>query len=194
MTDYVLEIHRCLTEAHAIPYYDGTKEDRRRHDALYRRAHDLKEQAAQAFADLNGWSWGKPQKRPYFEIEVLVRGGVHDPHRWIPYSIRQQGTHIIFDHVVYFREKKRPYRAVAVVGQPYNTSLDKAEDFAESIALDVKAPRPITASFHYPGACRFFCFVRRGTAVQFLKTEFSEKNLQGLVQRGMNADELRNHA
>ena len=78
----------------------------------------------------------------------------------------------MFDHGRYFREKNPPYRTVAIVGQPYNTSLEEAQKFAEKVGLAVTAPAEITQSWHFPGFTRFFCFTRPGVSVRLLQSHY----------------------
>jgi hypothetical protein len=77
-------------------------------------------------------------------------------------------THHLFDHGLYFRCPNRPYRPVAIVGEPYDTSPGAASRGAARLGLELHIPHNLTASWHYPGWTRFFCFTRPGTAVRFL--------------------------
>jgi hypothetical protein len=76
--------------------------------------------------------------------------------------------HELFDHAVYFREMLSPYRPVAIVGQPYDTSEAKAHAMATEIGLVLHVPPNLTASWWYPGDTRFFVFTRPNTNVSFL--------------------------
>jgi hypothetical protein len=85
----------------------------------------------------------------------------------------------LFDHALFFREAVRPYRAAAIVGQPYDTSADTARAAAVEIGLVLHVPTNVNASWHYPGWTRFFVFTRPAVArVQFLpeQLEGSERN------------------
>ena len=128
---------------------------------LHLEQEGLQHSAARAFAALNGWRWTERD----FLIKTLVRGGAHDV-RTLDDALSFR--HDLFDHAVFFRELERPYRAAAIVGQPYNTSLEGATKFADQIGLKVSAPPNLTASWWNPGSTRFFCFTRPGPQVRFL--------------------------
>jgi hypothetical protein len=74
----------------------------------------LQDAATAAFAERNGWR-ASPS---YFGTETLAKGGVH---RSIGYEGERGplSPRSVFDHVVRFLERARPYRTVAIVGQPY---------------------------------------------------------------------------
>jgi hypothetical protein len=91
----------------------------------------------------------------------------------------------LFDHAVFFRELERPYRATAIVGQPYNTTLADAIEFADKVGLKVFAPPNLTASWWNPGSTRFFCFTRPSSEVRFLPDqEIEETPLKDLHHDG----------
>lgn len=177
MTDYCIEINNLFAQATALgPQIDAARLDsierrnlRWRREALYRRAEDLKGAAAAAFAELNGWH----RARRSFLIRTLVRGGVHDGRDYWGVDVNSSYHYAMLDHAVYFRERQCPYRSVAIVGQPYNTSLAKAQAFAAEIGLAADAPTDVCQSWHFPGRCRMFCFTRPGTRVHFLHSAFA---------------------
>jgi hypothetical protein len=75
----------------------------------------------------------------------------------------------VFDHPVFFRELARPYRAAAIVGQPYGTDLETASQLATELGLAVHTPPDLTASWWFPGHARLFVFTRPELgSVQFL--------------------------
>jgi len=128
---------------------------------LERREDELEAQAAKAFADRNGW---RVSRR--FMLETLIKGRVRDGWKLENASIWQRD---LFDHPEFFRENQRPYRAVAIVGQPYShVKIETARERARELGLDLYVPPKVNASWHYPNHTRFFCITRPGTAVQFL--------------------------
>ena len=76
--------------------------------------------------------------------------------------------HDLFDHPVYFRETRSPYRPVAIVGQPYKTDVISARVTAMQIGLDLHVAPKRTASWWLPGSTAFFCFTRLEEIVRFL--------------------------
>lgn len=74
------------------------------------------------------------------------------------------------------REPVRPYRSVAIVGQPYYTqygdgrdmTIEQARELAVRFGLALHVPPNLTASWHYPEWTRFVVPTRPGTAVRFL--------------------------
>jgi hypothetical protein len=131
---------------------------------LEHREDELRRQAAGDFAALNGWR----RSRSRFSVKTLLRGGVHDGYGQSAYNDAAIDP-ISIDHALFFREPARPYRAAAIVGQPYDTSADTARAAAGEIGLVLHVPTNVNASWHYPGWTRFFCFTRPAVAsVQFL--------------------------
>ena len=131
---------------------------------------DLQHSAAKAFAALNGWRWTERS----FLVGTLLRAGARDG-MWTLDDALNFRHHDLFDHAVFFRELARPYRAAAIVGQPYNTDLPKAIEFADQVGLKVFAPPNLTASWWNPGSTRFFCFTRPGPQVRFLPDQELEE-------------------
>jgi hypothetical protein len=136
---------------------------------IHAHSRELETQAAQGFAALNGWHLTDRE----FATGTLARGGPHVS-REEQFNIGIS-SHELFDHCVYFRELERPYRAAAIVTQPYNTDLDQARELAAEIGLALHAPPKPTASWWYPGWARFFCLTRPGhAAVRFLPEQQGE--------------------
>jgi hypothetical protein len=135
---------------------------------LEHREDELRRQAAGDFAALNGWR----RSRSRFSVKTLLRAGVHDGYGQSAYNdaaIDPISISNLFDHALFFREAVRPYRAAAIVGQPYDTSADTARAAAVEIGLVLHVPTNVNVSWHYPGWTRFFCFTRPAVArVQFL--------------------------
>lgn len=138
----------------------GLKPLSQRLKQLSHRADELRRQAAEEFAALYGWRCS----RSHFGVKTLLRGGVHDgyPRSHFDYRPDLFSVHYddLFDHAVFFRETARPYRAVAIIGQPYSTDVAAAIVTAAAIRLALHVPSDIDASWHYPGWTRFFCFTR----------------------------------
>jgi hypothetical protein len=134
---------------------------------LHLGQEELQRSAAKAFAALNGWRWSDRQ----FSVKTLARGGAYDH----GYYYDALFVHDFFDHPVFFRELERPYRAAAIVGQPYSTELADAIKFAEKVGLKVFAPPNLTASWWNPGSTRFFCFTRPRPEVRFLPDQETEE-------------------
>jgi len=107
-------------------------------------------------------------------VRTLLRAGTHDG-AWTCNDALSLHHCDLFDHAVFFRELERPYRAAAIVGQPYNTSLEDAAKFADKIGLKVSTPPNLTASWWNPGSTRFFCFTRPGPQVRFLPDQETEE-------------------
>ena len=126
---------------------------------LEHQEDELRRQAAEDFAALNGWR----QSRSRFSVKALLRGGVHDGYGQSAYDnaiIDPISISNLFDHALFFREIARPYRSAAIVGQPYDTSADTARAAAVEIGLVLHVPTNVNASWHYPGWRRFFVFTR----------------------------------
>ena len=130
----------------------------------------LRRCAATQFAELNGWHL----TRRGFTEATLARGGCHDG----AYDYgRMPGPHELFDHCVYFREPRRPFRGIAIVTQPYGRTLETAREIAASLGLIVHAPPILTASWWLPGSTRFFVVTRPGvTQVQFLPDQIGGRS------------------
>ena len=163
--NYSSEIRSVMDQAHTLwaqigksdKHEDGYRRLVTRHWGLEHKQHELRGQAAEEFAALNGWRCTSH----YFFARTLARGGTHegrDDDGCGPYGTGN--SYILFDHPLFFRERARPYRAVAIVGQPYNTSIDEARAAAAEIGLALHVPSNINASWWYPGWTRFFCFTR----------------------------------
>jgi hypothetical protein len=123
----------------------------------------LRREAAQAFADLNGWR----RSNSYFGTRTLAKGGVHSNVGYLG-GFDPLEPHQAFDHPLHFRERQRPYRTVAIIGQPHGTPIEDARRIAAELGLELRAPTNLTACWHNPGECRFFVFTRPGTSVRFL--------------------------
>jgi hypothetical protein len=126
-----------------------------------KRECDLRRRAALRFAEINGWKYSTKEFAP----AVLARGGAYRRKDEAWYA---GWVHDLFDHPVYFREARPPYRPVAIVGQPYNTDVASARIVAARIGLDLHAPPSSTASWWLPGETAFFCCTRPGMTVAFL--------------------------
>src|SRR5215831_10726745 len=86
-------------------------------DQIAYQGDELRRQAAEAFAALNGWR----RSRSRFWVKTLLRAGVHDGYGQSAYNdaaIDPISISKLFDHALFFREPARPYRAAAIVGQP----------------------------------------------------------------------------
>src|SRR5215831_16398195 len=77
-------------------------------DQIAYQGDELRRQAAEAFAALNGWQ----QSRSRFRVKTLVRGGVHDGYARSAYDddaiVDPISIINLFDHAVFFREIARP--------------------------------------------------------------------------------------
>jgi hypothetical protein len=174
--NYCAEIAGLMGEADKLYAAADAREQASGRDPEYRllriqakqmaaRKNELRRQAAQEFAALNGWRLTERG----FSPETLARGGTHSGLDW-GYDLD------LLDHPVFFREIVRPYRTAAIVGQPYDTKSDEARAIAAKIGLALHVPPKATASWWYPGWARFFCFTRREIAsVQFLPEQLGEK-------------------
>jgi|SRR6516164_3888241 len=173
--NYSTEILKRLNEAEASRRKSGE------HFCQYNKADALKDAAAKAFAALNGWL---VTKRRSFHTNTLARGGTHDNRR--DYYASGFHSHELFDHAVYFRWASRPYKAAAIVGQPYtasddeqlNEQLERAYAEAQKLGLKLHVPTNLTASWWYPTKTAFFCFTRPAQRVVFLpeQTEPRQKH------------------
>jgi hypothetical protein len=160
---YCKEIATTMAEARALweQIRKGKKHLRFRRDLLINHEHDLRQRAAQDFAKLNGWKYSKTSFAP----AQLARGSTQRKR----HEAWDEGwVHDLFDHPVYFREPLWPYQPIAIVGQPYDTTVEEARITASRLGLDLHAPPIRTASWWYPGWTAFFCCTRHGTTVRFL--------------------------
>jgi hypothetical protein len=175
--DYCREIRARMSEGWRLHRQAEEHKTVRGRDVEWRRLQSqihllhlelerLQLNAAKAFAALNGWRWTERE----FLVKTLARGGAHDH----GYYYDALFVHDFFDHPVFFRELTRPYRSAAIVGQPYNTELAAAIEFADRVGLKVSAPPNLTASWWNPGSTRFFCFTRPGPEVRFLPDQESK--------------------
>lgn len=118
----------------------------RRKSAEVSAAHDaeraLQREAAEAFAALNGWRLSPS----YFGTHTLAKGGVHSRVGYLN-GRDPLDPHCLFDHPVHFRELKRPYRTIAIVGQPYGTPIEDAQRIAAALGLGLHTPPNLTASW-----------------------------------------------
>lgn len=177
--NYSTEIRSIMSQAYRLNAEIDAHRKANGHDGEYRRLFrrredlqhgqdDLRRQAAQEFAALNGWRW---TAHPFL-ARTLARGGTHEGRRdggggWGTFGVRDETIdgwmhHVLFDHPLFFREIARPYRTAAIVGQPYNTDIADARANAARIGggLMLHVPPNLTASWWNPGSTRFFCFTR----------------------------------
>jgi hypothetical protein len=191
--NYGAEIAGLMAEWHKLRVAAETHKKERGRDREYRLLHirqhrifdreeELRRQAAQEFAALNGWHWTTHQ----FLARTLARGGTHEGRGdggggWGTFGVRDETIdgwmhHVLFDHPLFFREIARPYRTAAIVGQPYNTDIADARANAAKIGLVLHVPPKETASWWYPGSTRFFCFTRpEVVSVQFLPEQMERE-------------------
>lgn len=190
MTDYCSEIATLFGEGYRVPRAtpDTDRNERRRielmHVGIHRRMRELQERAAKDFAAINGWRYTERR----FSVKTLARGGVHAVRGEDPYLI---DPFELLDHDVFFRETSRPYRPVAVVGQPYDTSVDEGVKIARSLGLELHAPPNFVASWWYPGHARFFCLTRPGVVVRFLPDQLT---LESRASRPSESNQTEEHA
>ena len=168
MQTYCGEIASVMRQVRALQQErkEGNGDDKRLYWKLRRlqdREDELRQQAALDFAKLNGWKFSWAEFAPTMLARDSTRRGDYGDSGW-----RRE----LFDHPVYFCSPRRPYRPVAIVGQPYNTGVAEARDKARQLGLELHVPPAPTASWWYPSATRFFCFTRPGTAVQFLPEQY----------------------
>ena len=100
----------------------------RRREDLQHGQDDLRRQAAQEFAALNGWRW---TAHPFL-ARTLARGGTHEGRRdggggWGTFGVRDETIdgwmhHVLFDHPLFFREIARPTRPAGVRAIPVRTT------------------------------------------------------------------------
>jgi hypothetical protein len=121
--------------------------------------------ATALFAELNGW---RVFKEFGHDLNLLGR---------VASSRRDNRERQLLDHCVWFRGQRR---YVAVVGQPYLSAVDLAEERA-SLArrgLVMHVPPDPFASFHYPGWTLFLIVTLPGVAVRWLPEQ--DGRLKGL--------------
>jgi hypothetical protein len=114
-----------------------------------------KEAAEKAFAGLNGW---RPIDRGGDRFDIRYEDGT-----------RARGDYPLFDHERVFVWAHEPRRAAAVLTQPYGPDPAKLPRIfgklggKDKVELVWHAPPVIDASFHYPGATRFYILTRPET-------------------------------
>jgi hypothetical protein len=162
--NYCSEIAANMKQGHALQarIRDGEKQLQIEVDRLQRLHDELRHHAADDFAKLNGWKHSQTDFAP----GMLVRGSTQ--RKRSEYGSEGCWLHELFDHPVYFRKTRSPYRPVAIIGQPYNTDIASAREIATQIGLTLHVPPNLTASWWFPGWARFFCCTRPGQVVQFL--------------------------
>jgi len=112
----------------------------------YDEARALGRAAAKEFAALNGWRL--TNRNRCFQANTLARGGTHDTD-FDQYQHRGGVYTELFDHAMHFRWASRPYKAAAIVGQPYgvdNEHLKMAYAEAQKMGLELHVPMNLTAS------------------------------------------------
>jgi hypothetical protein len=129
---------------------------------------DIKDWAAQAFAELNGWRWAPDA---WFTPEDLGKRGNTYKHR---------GAFSWGDHPLFFRAPHPAYKQgwvnVAIVGQPYQWRgwvEDELRELHRSGYGVCLPPKP-RASFHLPGATLFIVVTQRPRCVEFLPEQYGE--------------------
>jgi hypothetical protein len=190
--NYSTEIRSIMSQAYRLNAEIDAHRKANGHDGEYRRLFrrredsqhgqdDLRRQAAQEFAALNGWRW---TAHPFL-ARTLARGGTHEGRRdggggWGTFGVRDETIdgwmhHVLFDHPLFFREIARPYRTAAIVGQPYDTEPAAAIVHAAGFRRICHVPPNYLASWWYPGWTRFFCLTRPEVArVQFLSEQLEK--------------------
>jgi hypothetical protein len=160
---YCEEITAAMAKGRALEtrIRNGEKHLHGELDRLGRLRNELQQRAAIDFAKLNGWKYSKASFAP----SMLARGSTQ---RKMREAWDEGWVHELFDHPVYFRETRSPYRPVAIVGQPYKTDVISARVTAMQIGLDLHVPPKRTASWWLPGSTAFFCFTRPEQIVRFL--------------------------
>jgi hypothetical protein len=173
MTNYCAAIAALFAEGYKVPRAtaDTDRNERRRieamHADIHRQMRNLQQQAAGAFA--------KPQWLASHRTNLFNQNTYS---WWCSCSARRMAglSRSILStrsRRIYFRETTKPYRPVAIVGQPYDTSVDKGTELACSLGLELHAPPNFTASWWYPNHARFFCLTRPGVVVRFLPDQFT---------------------
>ncbi len=105
-------------------------------------ASQLKRQAAELFAKLNGWNLSHDSFTPH----ELAGRQTRQSDRFHVFS-----RHEILDHALYFRAGRRK---AAIVGQPYGPDAQAlAKALAARLGLIASMPPQPKASFHLPQAC-----------------------------------------
>ena len=123
------------------------------------------QQAATAFAALNGWRLRSHGSLPML-INARSRYLYPRDHHEDDRDLRRY-----FDHRLCFRQSAHPYVVTAIVSQPYQECIDTLANVAaaaQAIGLTLHTPQNLLASFHYPGRCAFLVFTRPETTVRFL--------------------------
>lgn len=132
----------------------------------HRLVGDLKRRAGNEFARLNGWKLSDASTG--FTIQAIGSQEIF-------YGLPSRGTYTtaFFDHPLKFREIEKPYRPVALVGQPYQLPQGELRfrgklGSREVVDLDWHvAPAPL-ASIHFPGSCYFCVVTKVGTRIEWL--------------------------
>jgi hypothetical protein len=119
------------------------------------------------FAEANGWLWSKSSTG-------FVVSAVHREDE-IFYGRRMRGerSHAFFDHSLLFHEPQRPYRPIALVGQPYqfpkgSIAFRGKLGTRDICDLEWRVAPAALASIHFPGSCYFCVVTRSNTLVQWL--------------------------
>jgi len=166
MTNYCAAIDALLTKQNKIGPAKAGADRADIWRIMAKFSHELQElrkQAAEKFAALNGWRFTEQD----FLVEALIRGSEFEQWSTLP-------RYPVFDHDVFFREITPPYRPVAIVGQPYSgTTVNKGIELAHSLGLELHTPPNSVASWWYPGWTRFFCLTRPNTEVRFLPDQLT---------------------
>lgn len=109
-------------------------------------ASQLKRQAAELFAELNGWNLSHDSFTPH----ELAGRQTRQSDRFHVFS-----RHEILDHALYFRAGRRK---AAIVGQPYGPDAPAlAKALAARLGLIASLPPQPKASFHLPWHAWFIC-------------------------------------
>jgi hypothetical protein len=124
----------------------------------------LRAEARRRFARLNGWR----EANRGFSLVVLRDHKVRDA-AGFDYGLSGSSAHG-FDHLSFYRDAHRPYRAAAIVAHNYasDAMVDKARAFAAERGLVAHTPPDTSASWYLPGGVRFICYTRPGIAVVWL--------------------------
>jgi hypothetical protein len=131
---------------------------------IHKRTEEAQFAAAMNFAALNGWQ----VSRKGFWISRLA--GIENPDEDEEYNFDWAWDHRLFDHPVYFLSGRKP---IAIVGQPYDTSVKDATADAKRLGLALHTPPRLRRSWWYPGRTRFYCFTRPETSVRFLPEQLA---------------------
>lgn len=124
---------------------DGSRRSVYQLHAASRKQSALIEAAAERFGEMNGWR----RTDRYFGIKDIGRQS-GDP------GLTDTS---LFDHCLYYRADRR---CAAIICQPYGPAQDEeVHALAAAHGLACHIPPSPKASFHYPGATRFFVFTSR---------------------------------